>query len=209
MAEPQTAHRAALLRLGQELLPADGWATLLRISATDPADRHALIEFDDSLWGPSLSRIADNRPNAPGTLGIPRHGSTRCEVQDRDVFRPLHYCAVYLTDPDLDIAWAARSIVEMSSAHLEQLVKRIGPLRFMPLGVLLREPIVRRRIEPTTWEQLWTYRAIYNASKHEFTHDLGTHLFSIQDAIVAYIVARRLGQQLYPLAKLKTDWRNF
>jgi len=209
MAEFQTDHAAVLLRLGRELLLADSLATLLRISAADPVDRAALIEFDDGLWGPSLSRIADNRPDAPGTLGIPRHGSTRCDVQDRDVFRPLHYCAVYLTDPDLDIAWVARSIVEMSSAHLEQLVKRIGPPRFMPLGVLLRETIVRRSIEPATWGQLWNYRAIYNASKHEFAHTLGTHLFLVQDAIVAYIVARRLGQQLYPLAKLTTDWRTF
>lgn len=156
MAELQTDHAAALLRLGRELLPADSLATLLRISAADPVDRAALIEFDDGLLGPSLSRIADNRPDAPGTLGIPRHGSTRCDVQDRDVFRPLHYCAVYLTDPDLDIAWVARSIVEMSSAHLEQLVKRIGPPRFMPLGVLLRETIVRRSIEPATCTALST-----------------------------------------------------
>jgi len=28
--------------------------------------------------------------NAPGTLGIPRYGITRCEVKERDVFKSLH-----------------------------------------------------------------------------------------------------------------------
>ena len=41
-----------------------------------------------------------------------------------------------------------------------------------------------------TWEQLWTYRGIYNADKHDFTHQMGTHLFSVQDAVLAYLTAR-------------------
>jgi hypothetical protein len=95
----------------------------------------------------------------------------------------------------------------MSSLHLEELVKRIGHLSFLPLGNLLRQAIVKRNIDPELWGQLWRYTAIYNDAKHRFDHPLGTHLFSVQDAVLAYAVARRLGQELYPLASLVTDWR--
>src|SRR5439155_16055868 len=141
-------------------------------------DRGALIAFDDALMGPSLSRIADNRPNAPGTLGIPRHGITRCELEDREVFKPLHYCAISLTDPDRDVASEARSVVAMSGAHLEKLLERIGALRFLPLGNLLRDALVKQRIDPITWDQLWHYRAVYNSAKHRFDNPIGTHLIS-------------------------------
>jgi hypothetical protein len=202
-----TEHSHDLIRLGLELFAEAAWEKLHRIAATAPLDRRALVDFDDALWGPSLSRIANNRPNAPGTLGIPRHGITRCELEDGDVFKPLHYCAVYLVDPGQDVGWMARPVVQMSGAHLEQLVKRIGPLSFLSLGNLLKQTIVKRRIHPVTWDQLWRYRVIYNAAKHQFDQPLGTHLFSVQDAVLAYGVARRLGQELYSLADLKTDAR--
>lgn len=202
-----TNHTETLIHLGTELLRADKWRTLYRISASIPFERSALIEFDDTLWGPSLSRIANNGPNAPGTLGIPRHGITRCEIEDRAIFKPLHYCMVSLTDPDQDLEWEARSVVEMSSAHLEHLVGRIGRLTMLPLGNVLRKTIVRQKIDPVTWDQLWRYRGIYNAAKHQFDHALGTHLFSVQDAVIAYEVSRRLGQELHHQASLKTDPR--
>jgi len=200
-------HAEVLIQIGRELFPAEKWSKLFGIVTTRPLDRRALVEFDDALWGPSLSRIANNRPNAPGTLGIPGHGITRCEVEDRAVFKPLHYCSVSLTDPDKDLEWEARRVVEMSSAHLEQLVKRVGPLGFLSFGNLLRQAIVKQKVDPVTWSQLWRYRGIYNAAKHQFDHALGTHLFSVQDAVLAYAVSRRLGQELYPLAHLKTEWR--
>jgi hypothetical protein len=204
-----TNNTGLLIQLGAELFPANEWNTLHGVAAGDPLHRRALVDFDDALWGPSLSRIADNRRNAPGTLGIPRHGVTRCDIDDRAIFKPIHYCAVYLTDPDQDIAWMTRNIVEMSGAHVEQLVQRIGPLTFLPVGRLLKDAIVKQRIEPLTWSQLWRYRGVYNAAKHQFGHPIGTHLFSIEDAVLAYAAARRLGQELYSLARLKTDWRSF
>jgi hypothetical protein len=202
-------HSEVLIQLASELFPDDQRARLFRIAATTPFDRRALVQFDDALWGPSLSRIADNRRNAPGTLGIPGHGITRCEIEDRNIFKPLHYCAVCLTDPDKDVAWEARKVVEMSCAHVEQLVKRIGPLGALPLGDLLKQAIVRQTIKPVTWNQLWRYRGIYNLAKHRFDQPIGSHLFSVPDAVLAYVVGRRLGQELYPIANLKTNWQSF
>jgi hypothetical protein len=196
-----------LIQLGRALFAEAEWETLDRVAATAPLDRQGLVDFDDGLWGPSLSRIANNRRNAPGTLGIPGHGITRCELEDGDVFKPLHYCAVYLLGRDPDAEWMARPVVQMSGAHLEQLVKRIGPLGFLSFGNVLKQAIVKGKIDPATWDLLWHYRGVYNAAKHQFNHPVGTHLFSVRDAVLAYAVARRLGQELYSLADLRTDPR--
>lgn len=197
---------AGLIELAQRVFPPEDWQLLNAISASDPLDRAALVEFDDALGGPSVSRITDDRPDAPGTLRIPRHGTTRCHLNDRDIFRPLHYCAVYLTSPEQHVEWQARNVVQLSGAHLEQLVKRIGFLGALPLGNLLRNAVVKRKVDPVTWGHLWSYRLIYNAAKHDFSHPMGTHLFSVRDAVLAYVIARRLGYQLYPIASLETDW---
>ncbi len=85
-----TDYHQALTQLAQEVFSAGEWTELCRISVTAPFDREAFRAFDDSLWGPSVSRIVGGDPFAPGTLGIPGYGKTRCALTDRDVFRPLH-----------------------------------------------------------------------------------------------------------------------
>jgi hypothetical protein len=202
-----TTHTNALSQLGREVFTAEEWRELDRLSAMIPLDRNALIDFDDALWGPSLSRIADNRPNAPGTLGIPGHGITRCDVEDRAIFKPLHYCAADLISEEIDeLEWRAREVVEMSGLHIEGLLKRIGRVPYLPFGdALLR--LIKPQIAHATWQQLLRFKEIHKNAKHSFDHPLGTHLFSVRDAVLSYFVARRLSQTLYPLANLKTDWR--
>ena len=154
-----------------------------------------------------MRRIAD--PNgAGGTLGMPGRGVGRYEISERDVFRPLQYCAVHLGDADADEDWRTREIVEMSGLHLEGLVKRIGGLQFVPLGEGLRRARVRRKLDATTLDQLDRFAKIHNVAKHGFDHDRDTHMFSMQDAVLAYVVSRRLGRTLYPLANLVTDWED-
>ncbi len=199
-------HTDALIQLATELFSADEWATLRRISATSPLDRRGLADFDDSLGGPSMRRIADSR-TGDGTLGIPGHGVGRYETDDRDVFRPLQYCAVHLGSRAGNEEWLTREVVEMGGLHLEGLVKRIGGLRFVPLGQGLRRARVRRNLEAATADQLDRYARVHNAAKHGLDHDGNTHMFSMQDAVLAYAISRRLGQHLYTLAKVVTDWR--
>ncbi|SRR5581483_4967534 len=196
-----------LADLAIELHSEDEWERLIPIASSNPLDVEALQEFDDSFPGPSLSRIADNRPNAPGTLGIPRWGITRCEVADRDIFKPLQYCMVdFLCGEIGEIEWRTRSIVEHSGAHLEGLLKRIGHVPFLPFGdALLRR--LKPEIDDVTWGQLQRFKTLNNDAKHRYDHPLGTHLFSVEEAVLAYLVARRLGWKLYPLAKLATNWR--
>ncbi len=180
--------------------------TLRRISEGDPLDRDQLADFDDTLEGPSMRRIVDRRYEGC-TLGIPSHGIGRYAVGDREVFRPLQYCAVDFSLDDHAAEWFTRQIVEMSSAHVEALLKRIGKFPRVSFGIALGDRIVKQKLDPATWEQLRRYGQIYNESKHVFDHDLGTHMFSMQDAVLAYAISRRLGAKLYPHANLATDWR--
>ena len=204
--EASVSHVAKLADLARELFSENEWQTLHRIATSTPLNVPALTAFDDWIPGPSVSRIADNRPHAPGTLGIPRHGITRCEVEDRDIFKPLHYCMVDFLSGEIEqIEWRTRDIIEHSGAHLEGVLKRIGHVAFLPFGdALLRR--LKPEIDNVTWDQLRRFKSIHNDAKHRYDHALGTHLFSVQEAVVAYLIARRLGWKLYPLAKLKTNW---
>jgi len=58
---------------------------------------------------------------------------------------------------------------------------------------------------PGLFEQVNDFSKVYNASKHDFDQEKDSHMFSIQDAVLAYFVARQLGIRLYPLAHLSTD----
>jgi hypothetical protein len=84
-------------------------------------------------------------------------------------------------------------------------VKRIGRVWRLPLGQALRETVVKAKLDPVTWQQLSKYTHIYNDAKHKFDYSKDTHLFSVEDALLAYFVSRQLGRKLYPLADLETD----
>ena len=79
----------------------------------------------------------------------------------------------------------------------------------LPLGAALRKTIVKRKVDSTTWKQIDTFTHIYNDAKHNFGHEKDTHMFSVEDALLAYFVCRKLGLKLYSLASLATDIRLF
>jgi hypothetical protein len=187
-------HTAALRQLAQELLSVDAFTELGSIAGADHPKIDDVIAFDMRRGGPNFITV-----NC-GDVG-------RYAVEDRDVFRPFQYCTAHfqrMLGSDVD-EWPARDIVEMSSLHIEALVKRIGNAMNFPLGKALRNVLARRRIDPVTWDQIDRYTRIYNDAKHSFTHDKDTHMFSVGDAILAYFVSRALGAKLYPLAGLATN----
>ncbi|MHB9129923.1 MAG: hypothetical protein ACYDBB_02400 [Armatimonadota bacterium] len=191
-------HTTALWNLGTELFTADMQAELRSITAASCPTLPDVITLDMHLGGPSFTTV--NQGNTGRYAG-----------PDRDVFRPFQYCTAHFERMlgDEGDEWVSRDIVEMSSLHLEALVKRIGSAMGLPLGQALRKAIAKRRIDPTTWSQLDRYTRIYNAAKHCFDHDKDTHMFSVEDALLAYFVCRVLGAQLYHLANLATDLRVF
>ena len=186
-------HNRILRNLTDELLSSDEVDHLRQIIETEPFDPDKVIEFDLSLGGPSISRINCKR-------------SGRYSVDDRDIFRPLQYCSMYfLPTHRREIEWDSRDIVEMSSLHIESLIKRIGQVGFLPLGQALGNVIVKSKVDANTWNQIKRYTGIYNSAKHDFSHEKDTHMFSVEDALLAYFICRKLGQKLYPLVDLVTD----
>jgi len=160
-----------------------------------------LTAFDEEFVGPSISRI--NCQN-----------SGRYEIADRDIFRPLQYCGMYfkamVSKENIDDPlWLTRDIVERSSLHIEGLIKNIGNVFHLPLGAALRNAIVKSKVDPVTWKQIDMFTHIYNDAKHNFNQEKDTHMFSVEDALLAYFVCRKLGLKLYPIADLVTDMKIF
>lgn len=185
-------HTTSLWRLITELLSAPEVAELRQIVQVSPLEYAALVTFDQQLGGPSMGVLSANN-------------SGRYETADRDVFRPLQYCSMYLRADPTTREWMARETVHMAGLHLESLIKRVGGLGPLPLGTALRHILVRPKLDPVLWQQIDDFSKVYNAAKHTVDHAKDTHLFSVEDAVLAYLIARQLGAQLYPLAKLKTD----
>jgi hypothetical protein len=101
------------------------------------------------------------------------------------------------------VEWFARDIVQMSGLHIEKLLNRVGECTGT-LGHALNNTLVKRGIGRIAWAQAHTFRGIYNAAKHDVCQDKDTHLFSVEDAVLAYFVSRKLGAAFYPLAGLRT-----
>ncbi len=190
------AHTQILQRLLKELFTPEEIEQIKQLAKIEPFNLDALLAFDERLGGPGISHI--NCQN-----------SGRYAIADRDIFRPLQYCGTYFTvmisESNEAGYWLTRDIVEMSSLHIEGLVKRIGKVPFLPLGMALRKKIVKRKVNLVIWKQIETYTHIYNSAKHDFSQDKDTHMFSLEDAILAYFICRQLGMRLYPLANLVTD----
>jgi hypothetical protein len=94
----------------------------------------------------------------------------------------------------------------MSSLHIEVLVKAIGETPWLPLGAALRRSLLKRKInDDNLWRQLDAVRQVNNDAKHALNSESDAHLFSPEDALLAYFVCRKLALRLYPVAKLVTD----
>ena len=184
-------------QLVAELFSVEEQLRLRELVSVRIPNAESILAYDDSIVGPSMRRL-----NCMNT--------GRYAVEDRDIFRPLQYCAMDLlkdkgADWEDDAEWLARDLVEMSSAHIEALVKNIGQISRLPLGAALRNLAVKRKVDPVTWKQIDRFTRIYNDAKHNFNHTKDTHMFSVKDALLAYFTCRKLGAKLYPLANLVTD----
>ena len=184
-----------LERLAGELLEVERLKSVSEIAHADPLDYDDLVAFDASIGGPSLAWIERREHDRFGPY----------EIADRDVFRPLQYCEAYFQMNPNDAEWLTRALVEMSCAHLEALMKRIAGLPFVPYGTALFDWAVRRKLTADTFDRLRRFGRIYNGSKHDFDQTAGAHRFSMSDAVLAYVVARQLATELYPLANLATS----
>lgn len=168
--------------------------TACRIAKAEPLDFGALVEFDAALGWACMTNV-----NAGKTGGY--------DMRDRDVFRPLQYCATYLQlMSEGKGGWLTRETVHMAGLHIESLSERIGLSYRSPLGRSIRSKVFRQNVDEETWKLIDKFRHIYNIAKHDVSHDKDTHMFTVADAVLAYIVCRAIGNRLSHLAKLKTEW---
>src|SRR5437867_4459981 len=114
-----TSREQALAEIAGDVFSAEQHERLHAISATSPFDLQALSDFDDSIPGPSMTRLS---AAVRQRVIFSSPGHDRLSIGDRDVFRPLQYCAAAFEAENLE--WHTREVVEKSGLHLEALVKR-------------------------------------------------------------------------------------
>lgn len=182
-------HTTTLWQLITDLYSPEKVATLRSVVQALPFDFDALLDFDHQLGGASIGALSEN-------------GHGRYAVVDRDVFRPLQYCGMYLGAEASIREWTARETVHMAGLHLESLIKRVGRVGPLPLGGALRHVLVRPKLDPVLWQQLVAFSKVYNAAKHDVDQEMNTHLFSVEDAVLAYCICRQLAMPLYAQAGL-------
>jgi|ERR1039458_27704 hypothetical protein len=191
-----TRFNAELWELAEQLFSPEQSRQMRLMVEPHPLKFDRLLDFDVTLGGACMSNVTD------------QNGTGQYVIEDRGVFRPLQYCAMYFyRKRDMrEVEFFTRNIVQMSGLHIESLLNRIGGFLGFALGRALRDMRVWRRIDPVTSARIDKFRNIYNAAKHAVDHDKDTHLFSVEDAVLAYFVSRKLGEALYPLAKLRTSF---
>lgn len=126
----------------------------------------------------------------------------------RSLFRPLQYAASDI-EVGKNIYLHARHIVQDSGLHLEMVTgfilqktnnkigKIILPFKNWTLGHSINELEKRKIISQHLIEPLQLFVELYNKSKHEVNQDEGRErLFFPGDALIAYISARILGNEL-------------
>ena len=190
-------HTTTLWRLAAELFNAQEQAQLRGLAAAHVPALEAVTAFDDSLGGPSMSRLTCNH-------------TERYALEDRAIFRSLQYCALDMTrvngtDWESDAKSFSRDLMENSSRHIEALLNTIGGLPPFPFGALLRDSVVKSKVNAATWRQVKALLDVCKTAKRQFKRDKANVPFSVEDALLVYFICRKLGMQLYPLAKLTTD----
>ena len=111
------------------------------------------------------------------------------------VIRPLRYVPYYLASP-ADTQMLARFIVDCSGAHVEQCVKTIRWAGRKPLGNLVRQHKVRRRLGEDLAMAIEDYGPSWNEAKHEYGTGTPDSVVPIGDAIGNYFTARILGSKV-------------
>jgi hypothetical protein len=110
-----TTNYSALTTLATAILIESEIEEFGQLFTEEPFNFQELIKFDQRLGGPGFSNVSCD-------------GHSRYHVEDRDIFRPLQYCSMYFemayegSKPE----WLTRTLVQMSSLHIESLVKRIA-----------------------------------------------------------------------------------
>lgn len=186
-------HTSGLWQLAFELLDYSTLKQLQALVTGRPFDVQALLDLDRRIGGPGIYNL--NTDDTPPY-----------ENADEAIFRPIQNCYNYFRAGALSLEALTNEVVRMMGLHLDNLIREASGkwLGWLPLGQTLRHNAVKERLDPLAWDQMARFT--------HCTNDAAGFLsvqFSVEDAVVAYIVGRKLAEALYPLVELQTPVRAF
>lgn len=168
--------------------------TILKLQ--DGIEEHLLSplwEIDEEIGGIGGYNMPKNPLDNPFPGGI-----------EREFFRPLQYAACEL---ERGITYSCRYVVHYSGMHLEAVSRQyiinqqtLGTLRNFnsTLGKATHKISSLRKLDPMVIEGMFKFVTLYNFSKHDVNQDDSRkRLFYPEDALVAYIAARKIGRYLF------------
>jgi hypothetical protein len=191
-------HTSELWQLAFELLDYPTLQQLRNVATTRPLNLQALLDLDRRISGPGIYNVNDMNGGC-------------YQGADEEIFRPLQSCyRIFQADP-LSLDMLARDVVRMMGLHIDTLVKQASGrwLGWLPLGQALRQGAIKDRVDVLAWDQLVRYTTCTNDARTVLLHSTERELFSVEDAVVAYIVGRKVAEALYPLVDLHTPVRAF
>lgn len=189
---------AALWQLAFELLDYPTLQRLRTVATACRFDIHALTDLDRKIGG-------------PGIYNINEMNDGYYEGADREIFRPLQTCYGYFQTDNLSLRVLAGDVVRMMSLHIDTLIKQASGrwASWLPLGQTFRYEMVKERLDTLTWDQLLRFTTCCTESRPMFLRQANEASYSVEDAVVAYVVGRKLAEALYPLVDLHTPVRKF
>ena len=182
-----------------------------------PGAYQEVIAINQMLQVPPIAPAIDRLARLDATIGgfgihtlLERKlaGQQPYAINDRPLYRPIQYFQKALSE---GYEWRTRNAAEMACAHIEGLVKLLAEkrnllerLRASPLGTLLHQRGVSNALPQSVLADLcWLNDAVYVHVKHSYSmRELAEpdevenkrkgHLFSVEEALAIYIVARYL-----------------
>lgn len=173
--------------LANDVLSQDELAEAIWIADTYVRDRHATVDRFLEL---------DRK------IGVPLPTHTHYQIKYRGVVKSIdYYCK---TDIKKGIRFT-RNFVENASAHVvscaELLIRKLDSTARtnIPFGSLV-DQLNRLHVAKALVDRLRTFnKIVYVRAKHDWNPPLRpkVHLFSKNEAIIIYIIARKLGKQIF------------
>lgn len=131
-------------------------------------------------------------------------------IEDRPIYRPLQYA---LRD-SIQVWWEprSRSSVEMSCAHIEQVLKKIFGKQIKgaekkPMGTIISAIEKKELLNSDLIQYLWKINTLYRMAKHDFDYKwnseepestMGSQTFNNYEALAMYFICRKIGVQILP-----------
>ncbi len=180
------SHTSDLWQLAFELLDYSTLQRLRAVATARPFNLRALLDLDRRIGGPGIHNVNDTNDGC-------------YRGADQAIFRPLQTCRALFQADTLSLALLARDIVRAAALHLDTLVRQASGrwASRLPLGQSLRHEMLKDRLDPLTRDQLVRFTTLCNDARPLVLHYGTSADLTIEDAVLAYVVARKLAEAIW------------